>query len=137
MRLSPVYPCFTSLTSSSPHSLAYTLTPAILSLLQSHSHLSRSRLSSENDITPSKKPPLAHSKFCVSILLHDWRSSSSPPSYTLLHVRTLQTSFLLCQLDPCWASSIQAHLALLCFTLSCFTDVTLFTNEGKTLHRVI
>lgn len=72
------------------------------SLAQSQSHPSRCRLSSENDAMLFRKPSLAHSRFWVSILVHDCLSASNPPSCTLLYDRTLQTSFLLYQRDPCW-----------------------------------
>lgn len=79
---------------SSP--LAYTLA----SLAQTHSNPPRFRLSSENDIMPSRKASLNSSKILVgligfSIFVCDC-PQFQPPSCTLTY------PFLLCQLDLCW-----------------------------------
>lgn len=123
MRLSPAHPSFPSPTSSPLLGPWQVLGLPPFSLHASVPLTSFKIQPPESDVTPSRKPPVAHSRFRVSILVYDCLSASNPPSYTPLHDRTPQTTFLLCELNPCWALPIHAYVVLLCSALLRFPDV--------------
>lgn len=104
VRVAPAHPSFPSATSSLP------LGPwQVPGHLQFSLRTSVLLTSYKIHVTPSKKPSLAHSRFSVSTLFYDCLSASNLPSSAPLQGRTLQTTFLLCELNPLGFATTRIH----------------------------